>query len=237
MNRAFVLAGGLMVLAGALASVYRYALTPAEKSAPAAISSSSQEASGFTLLEQPRSLPPVRFANGEGRGITLADFHGRVVLLNIWATWCVPCREEMPTLDRLQAELGGAEFEVVALSIDRSGVAGVTKFYGEIGIRHLNIYVDGSGQVSRDLNIIGLPTTLLVDKEGRELRRKIGPLEWDNSNVIAIIKRAVAPPAAGQSALPPPASRQLAALADAMPSGSIRADANQLDDIGESALQ
>ena len=91
----------------------------------------------FVLPDTPKPLPEIAFVDGEGKVGALADLRGKVVLLNIWATWCLPCRKEMPTLDRLQAQLGGPDFEVVALSIDRRGVEKARKFYAEIGIQHL----------------------------------------------------------------------------------------------------
>lgn len=122
----------------------------------------------FTPLDEPRPLPELRFVDGDGRPMTLTDFRGKVALLNVWATWCGPCREEMPTLDRLQAALGGPGFQVVPLSIDRAGLDAVRKFYDETGIAHLGRYVDGSGKASRDLGVVGLPTTLLLDRAGRD---------------------------------------------------------------------
>ena len=142
----------------------------------------------FTLHEAPRPLPELRFEDAEGRALSLADFRGKVVLLNIWATWCGPCRREMPTLDRLQAQLGGPEFEVVALSIDRAGLEVVREFYDEIGIERLAMYIDSSGEAARDLGVLGLPTTLLVDRNGRELGRLIGPAEWDTPAMVAFIR-------------------------------------------------
>jgi thiol-disulfide isomerase/thioredoxin len=113
---------------------------------------------------------------------------GKTVLLNIWATWCVPCREEMPTLDTLEAELGGPAFEVVPLSVDRAGPEAVRKFYAEIGIEHLSLYINTSMRASFDLQAPGLPTTLLIDSEGRELGRLVGPAEWDTPEMIAFLK-------------------------------------------------
>jgi thiol-disulfide isomerase/thioredoxin len=149
----------------------------------------------FAINSQPRALPVVRFADGNGRTMTLQDFRGKFVLLNIWATWCVPCREEMPTLDRLQAKLGGPDFEVVALSIDRGGPLVVSTFYSEIGIRALRIYVDTSNGAATALGVFGIPVTLLIDREGREIGRKIGPAEWDSPEIINLIRGYVAPPA------------------------------------------
>lgn len=97
----------------------------------------------------------------------------------------------MPTLDRLQAALGGADFQVVALSIDRQGLPAVRKFYTEIGIRHLDMHVDGSGKAARDLGAVGLPTTLLIDRAGGEIGRLVGPAEWDAPEMIAFIRRRI----------------------------------------------
>jgi thiol-disulfide isomerase/thioredoxin len=145
----------------------------------------------FLLHEAPALMPELRFSNGEGRPLSLADFRGKVVLLNIWATWCVPCRKEMPTLDRLQAALGGTRFEVVALSIDRGGADAVRRFYDETGIQRLAIRVDTSSQVGFALATVGLPTTLLIDGGGRELGRLIGPAEWDAPEMVAFLKSTV----------------------------------------------
>ena len=97
--------------------------------------------SPMAMDEQPKSVPELHFTDGDGKARTLADFRGKVVLLNIWATWCGPCRKEMPTLDRLQAALGGPDFEVVPLSIDHKCIEAVDKFYAEIGVHHLARYV------------------------------------------------------------------------------------------------
>lgn len=145
----------------------------------------------FVLVDPPKALPDVRFIDGDGRDRALADFRGKVVLLNVWATWCVPCRKEMPTLDRLQSTLGGADFQVIALSIDRKGLDVVRKFYGEVGIRHLDMHLDSSGKAARELGAVGLPTTLLIDRAGREIGRLVGPAEWDTPEMIAFIRQHV----------------------------------------------
>jgi thiol-disulfide isomerase/thioredoxin len=141
----------------------------------------------------PRPVPNIAFENGQGRKLTLAHFRGRMVLLNIWATWCPPCRKEMPTLDRLQKRLGGPGFEVVALSIDQGGALAVKSFFDEIGVQALAIYVDKTAQVGGDLGIVGLPSTLLIDGAGREIGRVIGPAEWDGPEVISLIRSYLAP--------------------------------------------
>jgi len=153
----------------------------------------SDKGFSFSALETPRPLPELKFVDGEDREMTLKAFEGQTVLLNIWATWCVPCREEMPALDRLQAKLGGPDFRVVPLSIDREGLPAVKAFYKEMGLKALGIYVDQTGKASRLLSAVGIPTTLLVDREGREIGRTIGPAEWDSDEVLQVLKRYVEP--------------------------------------------
>lgn len=159
--------------------------------AGAGIASARADPPGLTMHDAPKPLADIRFQDGEGHERTLADFHGKVVLLNVWATWCVPCRKEMPTLDRLQNTLGSNDFDVVALSIDRGGLDTVRKFFGEIGVTHLATYVDTSGKAFRELAIVGLPTTILIDRAGREIGRLVGPAEWDTPDMIAFIRQRI----------------------------------------------
>ena len=128
------------------------------------------------------------FQAGSGRKLVLDDFLGRVVLLNLWATWCAPCRAEMPTLDNLQAILGGSDFEVLALSLDQGGVRDVERFYQDLGLRHLAIYVDPTTRAQRELRVFGLPTTLLIGADGRELGRLIGPTDWDSQEMVGFLR-------------------------------------------------
>jgi len=142
----------------------------------------------FAIHRTPQPLADLAFENGEGRKLTLAQFGGKPVLLNIWATWCVPCREEMPALDRLQQKLGGKDFEVVALSIDSGGVPAVKRFYEETGVRSLAIYVDPSMRATSSLHVVGVPTTVLIDRKGREIGRHTGPAQWDGEDALQAIK-------------------------------------------------
>ncbi|WP_192177411.1 TlpA family protein disulfide reductase [Mesorhizobium amorphae] len=146
----------------------------------------------FAVHETPVPVPEIQFQAVDGQPKTLADFRGKVVLLNIWATWCAPCRKEMPTLDRLQAKLGGPDFEVVALSMDRAGPDKVKTFFAEIGIEHLALNIDTSGKAMFTLGALGLPMTLLIDREGEEIGRLIGPAEWDAPEMITFIRSHVA---------------------------------------------
>jgi thiol-disulfide isomerase/thioredoxin len=151
----------------------------------------------FVMHQQAKPLGSVGFADEQGRALDLNTFKGKIVVLNIWATWCVPCRTEMPTLDRLEAALGGANLEVVPVSIDRGGIDVVKTFFNEIGIQHLATYVDSSGQVLRGVGAIGLPTTLIVDRAGNEAGRVVGPVEWDAPEVVELLKSLVAKPESG----------------------------------------
>lgn len=145
------------------------------------------------MEETPKAAPELQFTDGDGKSRSLTEFKGKVVLLNIWATWCGPCRKEMPTLDRLQAALGGPDFEVVALSIDRKGMEAVDKFYAEVGITHLARYVAPSASEAMDtLAVFGLPATYLIDTRGRILGRKDGPAEWDSPEFVAFFKTIIA---------------------------------------------
>lgn len=136
----------------------------------------------------PREILSPSFVDGDGQELTLSDFEGRVVLLNIWATWCGPCREEMPTLDALQARTGGPDFHVVPLSIDRAGLEPVRRFYEEIGIRHLDIYLAEDIRAMLAFAVVGLPTTILIDRAGRERGRLAGPAQWDSPEAVAQIQ-------------------------------------------------
>lgn len=134
----------------------------------------------ISIHSSPRRLENLRFSGSNGIGASLKDFHGKVVVLNVWATWCPPCREEMPTLDRLQAELGGTEFEVVALSIDRGGLPVVMDYMAASNLNHLKPYLDSAGDASSTLAVGGVPLTLVIDRQGREIARKLGPTTWDS---------------------------------------------------------
>lgn len=126
----------------------------------------------------------------EGEPLDLTDFRGRAVLINIWATWCIPCRTEMPSLDRLQARLGSPDFEVVAISIDRGGREVVRPFFDETGIEYLTVYLDPAVASLAALSVLGVPTSVYLDENGREIFRVVGPAEWDSPEMIrAIIDR------------------------------------------------
>jgi len=117
----------------------------------------------------------------------LQDFAGKIVVLNFWATWCAPCRTEMPSLDRLEAEFGGADFVVVAVASGRNPVPAIDKFLAEAGIEHLTVLRDPKMELSRNMAVLGLPTTLILNRQGQEIARLIGDAEWDSDSAKAII--------------------------------------------------
>ena len=176
---------GVVVIGVAFVGVRYFAELPV----PSASSAQDAPTLGLMPLASPRAIADVAFEDADGNKRTLAQFRGKSVLLNVWATWCGPCRKEMPALDRLQAKLGSDDFQVLALSIDRGGVAAVKSFYDEIDVRSLGIYVDSTTDAQAKLGIVGVPTTLLVDREGREVARYTGPADWDGPSVAATIQR------------------------------------------------
>ncbi|MEW5961964.1 MAG: TlpA disulfide reductase family protein [Pseudomonadota bacterium] len=145
----------------------------------------------FVRKAVPEPVAEFPFLDGEGNARTIRDWRGKVVLLNLWATWCWPCREEMPSLERLQKALGSDRFEVVAVSVDRTGLKGAKEFLGTIRVDALKVYADPTARAASQLRAIGMPSTLLIDVEGREIGRLIGPAEWDSPDAKALIEAAL----------------------------------------------
>ena len=134
------------------------------------------------------SVPDLKFVDNTNQSVSLSDFRGRLVLVNIWATWCLPCREEMPSLDQLQANFDPSKFLVLAISIDRAGLPVISNFYRELGLKSLGIYVDELGAALHEFGLVGIPGTILIDPAGREVGRRIGPAKWDSSGEIAFVR-------------------------------------------------
>lgn len=143
---------------------------------------------GFSLYSMPQDMPKVRFVTEDGTRKTLSDFRGKAILVNIWATWCPPCVTEMQTLDTSQVDLRGQGFDVVALSIDTGGAPIVRRFFDKVGIKHLNIAVDPTQLSFTNLRIAGLPTTLLINADGKEVGRLVGPATWNDPEMEAFLK-------------------------------------------------
>ena len=147
------------------------------------------QAFNFAPVEPRRPVPEITFLDGQGEEVTLDDFRGKVVVLNLWATWCAPCRREMPALDRLQAEHGDDGLAVVALSQDRGeALDKIRTFYDEEGVETLAIYRDPSARSARELKAPGLPTTIVIDRQGREVGRVLGDAEWDGPQAIELLQ-------------------------------------------------
>jgi thiol-disulfide isomerase/thioredoxin len=144
---------------------------------------------------EPAPPPPFAFTDAEGKEHGAADFAGHGLVVNLWATWCLPCIAEMPALDRAQAMLAAEGVHVLALSSDREGRAKVEPFYRDHGIRHLGLWLDPRGAAQRALGARGLPTTLIIDRKGQERARLEGAAEWDGPELIAAIRRLVGPSA------------------------------------------
>lgn len=152
----------------------------------------SGEARQFIPSRDPRPAPQSAFSDGEGRSVSLAVFRGRVVIVNFWATWCIPCVREMADLDRLQAAVGGEGATVLALSQDRDGIEVVRPFYEKLGLKQLGIYLDPKGAVAREFAVSGLPVTVIIDRQGREVGRLTGPAKWDSSEAQALVRHYLA---------------------------------------------
>ncbi|MHA1151324.1 MAG: TlpA disulfide reductase family protein [Alphaproteobacteria bacterium] len=142
----------------------------------------------FTLLDPPVPAPLEAFTDLAGNSIRLADFQGRVVLLNFWATWCAPCVREMPSLDRLQAVLGDRGLRVAAVSIDRGGIKVIRPFVKRLGLARLGLYHDPKGALFRAFGVTGLPASFLLDRNGGILGAYSGPAEWDGPEARALIE-------------------------------------------------
>jgi len=191
------------VLAG-LAGVYGIGGlkgNPADATCQAAVGATQRmaplargEVAAVAVASEPRRVPDLTFRDAEGRTRALAEWRGRTVLFNLWATWCVPCRREMPALDALQARLGGPDFEVVAVNIDTRDPDKPKNWLKEVGIARLAYYADPSAKTFQDLKAVGkalgMPTTLLIDANGCELGVLAGPAEWASDDAVKLVEAA-----------------------------------------------
>jgi thiol-disulfide isomerase/thioredoxin len=154
------------------------------------------EVAAVAVAEQPRPVPDLTFLDGSGNRKTLGEWRGRMVLLNLWATWCVPCRKEMPALDGLQARLGGPRFQVVAINIDTRDPEKPKAWLREAGVDRLAYYADPSAKVFQDLKAVGwafgMPTTLLIDPQGCEVGVLAGPAEWTSEDALKLVRAMIA---------------------------------------------
>jgi thiol-disulfide isomerase/thioredoxin len=153
------------------------------------------EVAAFAIAKDPKPMPALSFDGPDGARKTLADFKGRTILLNLWATWCVPCRQEMPALDHLQSDLGGPNFQVVAVNIDTTRLDRPKKFLADTGVKTLGFYADSTADVFEALKtagkVAGLPTSILIDGQGCEIGTLAGPAEWNSTDAASLVRAAV----------------------------------------------
>jgi thiol-disulfide isomerase/thioredoxin len=197
-------AGILVVLAGVY-GIAHLRSNPADAVCAAAVNTAKKivplvhgEVAALVVAQTPFRVPDLAFKDAEGHDRKLADWRGRTVLLNLWATWCLPCRREMPALDALQALRGGADFDVVAVNIDTRDPQKPLAFLKDVGIAHLAYYYDDSAKVFEDLKeagkAFGMPTTVIVDPSGCEIGTMAGPAEWASDDGVKLVSAAIAGP-------------------------------------------
>jgi thiol-disulfide isomerase/thioredoxin len=159
------------------------------------------EVAALTMATAPLRLPDLAFEDADGKPKKLSDWHGRTVLVNLWATWCVPCRKEMPALEGLQTKLGGPDFEVVAINIDTRDPEKPKNFLKDAHLTRLDYFSDQKAKVFQDLKgigrALGMPTSVLIDGQGCEIATIAGPAEWASDDALKLITAAMKPAAAG----------------------------------------
>jgi thiol-disulfide isomerase/thioredoxin len=195
-----------VVILAVLAGVYgidRLRSNPADAACRPAVQTATRiaplvhgEIAALTVARTPFRVPDIAFKDAAGHDRTLAEWRGRTVLLNLWATWCVPCRKEMPALDALQGDLGGPKFEIVAVNIDTRDPEKPLAFLKDVGVTRLAYYSDDSAHVYEDLKTagkaFGMPTTVLVDRAGCEIGTMAGPAEWSSDDGVKLVSAAIA---------------------------------------------
>jgi thiol-disulfide isomerase/thioredoxin len=194
---------GILVILAGVYGIARLRSNPADAACRPAVNIAARiaplvhgEVAALAVARTPFHLPDLAFKDAAGAEKTLADWRGRTVLLNLWATWCVPCRREMPALDALQAKLGGPDFEVVAVNIDTRDPVKPLAFLKEVGVTHLAYYSDQSARVFEDLKeagkAFGMPTTVIIDRNGCEIGNMAGPAEWASDDGMKLMNAVVA---------------------------------------------
>jgi thiol-disulfide isomerase/thioredoxin len=204
----FVALGGGAAILAVLVGIYgmeRLRSNPAAAACAPAVAAASRlaplaqgEVAALAVARAPFRVPDLAFRDAQGRERKLSDWRGRTVLLNLWATWCVPCRKEMPALDALQAAVGGDKFEVVAINIDTRDPEKPLAFLKDAGVKHLAYYVDQSAKAFTELKMagkaFGMPTTLFLDPSGCEIGEMAGPAEWNSADGVKLVSAAIANP-------------------------------------------
>lgn len=141
---------------------------------------------------EPAAVPETPFTDEAGGEHRLSEFRGKHVAVNFWATWCAPCRKELPALDALNRDLGGADFAVVTIATGRNPQPAITRLFDEVGVKTLPVYLDPKLQLSREMGVLGLPVSILLNRDGQEIARMSGDAEWDSESARAIVAALVA---------------------------------------------
>ncbi|MFC7702939.1 TlpA disulfide reductase family protein [Plastorhodobacter daqingensis] len=146
----------------------------------------------LSFHDMPRMVPDIALLDAGDAEQRLSDYHGKIVVLNFWATWCAPCRHEMPSLDRLEAALGGPDLAVVPVATGRNPVPAIERFFTEAEVTRLPILRDPRSALSREMGVLGLPVTVILDRDGREVARLTGDADWDSASAKAILAALIA---------------------------------------------
>ena len=177
-----------IIIFGLLLTVFFSLSRPLATTEPRKCDKAIESIKGFQVTTPPKLYTELNFNNAEGAKKNLADYLGQGIVLNLWATWCLPCVKEMPQLNQLQKKLVNDKIEVLAISVDREGTSLIERFFNTNKINNLEILADNSGKILKKTKTKGLPTTLLINANGREIGRILGVLEWDSENVIDLLR-------------------------------------------------
>ncbi|WP_397544129.1 redoxin domain-containing protein [Roseovarius salis] len=188
--------------AGAIAAL-AFIVLPSNEGAPSTLDTSGIEAlregdmQKLVVHGTPKPVSSSPFETDGGGSGTLADYRGKITVVNFWATWCAPCREEMPMLSELQTELGGKDFEVVTIATGRNPPPAMKTFFDEIGVDNLPLHRDPKQQIAREMGVLGLPITVILDRSGLEIARLQGDAHWNSDSAKAILTTLIAGGAKG----------------------------------------
>lgn len=175
----------------AACAAFLFLSLPAAQAEPPLSAYAIHHVQNFVVHDAPRPVGPTTFQDAQGNQLGLDDFKGKVLLVNLWATWCAPCRHEMPSIDRLAAHLKDENFQVLAISVDRGKTQKAKEFLEEIGAKELDFYIDPTARIGAALKGFGLPLTLIIDSQGNEMGRLVGPAEWDSDSAVDLVKAAI----------------------------------------------